>query len=503
LIEDITKVGTMLLLKLDRNADAPMYLQIVEQVQNLVENGTLRVGAKLPPTRSLAEALGVNRSTVYRAYEELWALGYVEGRPGSYSRVRERPRVVADENEREPDLIDWAALSPASVQSLHERFPRYLPEGHGSRNNRIIDFSRLDMDGRLIPAEPFRKAVNRALYRNGHNVLHYSHYAGYPPLRGYIAQRLRVHGVSISANEILITNGSQHALDLVIRLLAKPGSSVIVEAPTYANMLPLLELHDVRAVGIPMDDEGLDLEVLASTLRIERPAFVYTMPNFQNPTGITTSQEHREELLAICERYGVPIVEDGFEEEMKYFGKVALPIKSMDHKKIVIYLGTFSKVLMPGVRIGWVAASSGCIERLMVMKRFADISSNSLSQAAVHEFCEEGLYELHIRRMHRVYRKRMQTMLDSLSRYMPGEHVSWTKPNGGYLLWVRLQNTVDDAALYEALRTHGIVVSQGKFYFAHPAAEPCFRLSIAALDEDEIVEGTRRLGAAISSILSR
>lgn len=494
----------MLLLKLDRSADSPMYMQIVHQIQTLVENGTLAVGTKLPPTRSLSESLGVNRSTVYRAYEELWALGYMEGRPGSYSRVRERPRVVAVKNGVEPSLIDWATRSPSAVQSLHERFPRYLPEGNGARNNNIVDFSRLDMDGRLIPAEAFRKAMNRALYRSGHNVLHYSHYAGYPPLRGYIAQRLRVHGVSVTADEVLITNGSQHALDLVIRLLAKPGAGVFVEAPTYANMLPLLELHQVRTVGIPMNDDGMDLEALESSLEGERPAFVYTMPNFQNPTGTTTSQEHREQLLTICERYGVPIVEDGFEEEMKYFGKVALPIKSMDHKKIVIYLGTFSKVLMPGVRIGWVAASSECICRLMVMKRFSDISSNSLSQAAVCEFCQQGLYEIHIRRMHRVYRKRMQTMLDALSQYMPSEHVSWTRPNGGYLLWVRVHsNNVESAAVYEALRTYGVMVSRGEFYFADPVPEPCFRLSIAALDEEEIIEGSRRLGAALHSVFPR
>jgi DNA-binding transcriptional MocR family regulator len=315
---------------------------------------------------------------------------------------------------------------------------------------------------------------------------------------------LRVHGVSVTADEVLITNGSQHALDLVIRLLAKQGSTVIVEAPTYANMLPLLELHNVRAVGLPMTDEGMDLCALESSLQADRPGFVYTMPNFQNPTGTTTSQEHREQLLTLCERYSVPIVEDGFEEEMKYFGKVALPIKSMDHKKIVIYLGTFSKVLMPGVRIGWVAASPECIGRLMVMKRFSDISSNSLSQAAVHEFCQQGLYEIHIRRMHRVYRKRMQTMLDSLSQYMPKEHVCWTKPNGGYLCWVRLgNNNVEKAAVYEALNTHGVIVSRGDFYFANPVPEPCFRLSIAALDEDEIIEGTRRLGAALSSVLPR
>jgi DNA-binding transcriptional MocR family regulator len=342
------------------------------------------------------------------------------------------------------------------------------------------------------------------LLREGKELLDYGDPAGYAPLRATIARRMRTHGITVSEAEILLTQGAQHGIDLVLRLLAKPGDSVVVEAPTYAHALPLLRLHGVTPQPVPMRPDGMDLDRLARRLDRRRPALVYTIPNFHNPTGVTTSQAHRERLLALTEKHGVPLLEDGFEEEMKYFGCAVLPIKSMDSRGSVIYAGTFSKVIFPGLRVGWLAASRDCIERLLAIHRFASLSGTPVIHAALDRFCRAGDYESHVRRLHTAYRRRMQVMLRGLEAHMPGRGVEWTRPEGGYTLWVRLPGLrMQEADLMAQLTAHGILVSPGSPFFCEPPPENGFRLSVANLTEAEIETGCERLGRALAAVVRR
>jgi len=262
--------------------------------------------------------------------------------------------------------------------------------------------------------------------------------------------------------------------------------------------VPLLRLNGLEAAEIPVRDDGMDLGALESALDTVRPALVYTMPNFQNPTGVTTSQAHRERLLSLCASRRVPILEDGFEEEMKYFGRAVLPIKSMDRNGLVIYCGTLSKVLFPGVRVGWLAAHRDCIERLKAVRLFSELCGSYVPQAGVQEFFESGAYDRHIGRMHRVYRKRMQTALRALRRDIRPEWAEWREPNGGYLIWLKLKpvrgRTPDWERLFAA---QGVKVSSGRPYYFSSPSEAHVRLSISTVDEGEIAEGVRRLAGAL------
>ncbi len=489
----------MLLLPLERNGGVPTYRQICDRIVRLVDDGTLAEGERLPPTRSMAATLGVNRSTVVRAYQELWALGYLQSRPGSYSTVRGRARALGARRGEEPGLIDWDSASAPGNRWLVAESRRHSRTRLDGDSRRPIDMASLAADRGLAPVEDFRRAVRHVLATDGARILDYGEPAGYRPLREAIAQRLRVHGVTVTADEILITNGSQHAVDLVLRLLGGQGSAIVAEAPTYSMALPLFRLHHLDVHEVPMLADGMDLDALERALRRSLPALVYTMPNFHNPTGITTSQEHRERLLAMCERYRVPLLEDGFEEEMKYFGKCALPVKSMDTGGVVVYLGTFSKVVFPGLRVGWVAARPECIERLLAISRFSALSANVLSQAAVHRFCATGCYEALLRRVHRAYRSRMLTLLAALKRHMPEHGVSWTQPTGGYTLWVTVGGTSwPEERVNAHMLEHGVLASAGSLFYATPRSGAHFRISIANLDEGEIEEGCRRLGAALA-----
>lgn len=492
----------MLLLNINNNASEPLFRQIVIQIRDMIDTDVVKSGSKLPSTRRLAQKLGVNRSTIYKAYEELWALGYLESRPGSYSTVRKRQKLVPIEGRDMSSIIQWDKKSSAGAKSIYEIYNKIKSVSSDKNISKdVINLSPLMMDSRLFPAEDFRRSMNKVLKDNGAEVLDYGNTQGYPPLREFISNRLRMHSIRVSPENILITGGSQQGIDLIFRLLTVPGSNVIMEEPTYALVIPLLKMYRVNPVGIPILSTGIDLEYLNKYLKKNKAAFVYTIPNFQNPTGITTSQVHREKLLNICERNKIPLIEDGFEEEMKYFGKVVLPVKSMDKKNAVIYLGSFSKVLFPGLRIGWIAAGRECIERLTAIKRFSDLSSSTVVQAALHDFCSKGIYDIHIKRMHRLFSKRMRTALKALKKYVPENKAVWTEPAGGYLIWLKLSNTkIKPPEINKLFLKHGVLVSPGEHYFLKKSSDIYFRISISTLNENEIDEGIKRLGEAISNL---
>ncbi|HHS12759.1 MAG TPA: PLP-dependent aminotransferase family protein [bacterium] len=492
----------MILFDVDRHLDIPLYRQIIQKIIRAVENKTLKPGDTLPATRVLAEKLGVNRSTVYRAYEELFSLGYIESSQGSYTRIRHRIQPVTLDLRRE-SRIDWSGRSTAFARILAEKSSVYHPEYETPvLSHPVINFSQLDLDTRLFPVTDFQRCLNQIFQIQGPAVLAYGDPLGNQTLRNTLSQRLRMHGIAASGDEILITSGAQQAIDLIVRSFINPGDTVMVEMPTYANILPLLTACECRLLGIPMLPDGMDLDYLERILEKETPGLIYTIPNFQNPTGITTSQEHRECLLDLCDRKQVLIVEDGFEEEMKYFGKVVLPIKSMDHHNTVIYLGTFSKVLFPGIRIGWIAADINCVKRLASVKRFTDISSSHPIQAALDQFIRMGYYDANLKRLHRIFRRRMQCLLDAMKNYLP-DTISWTRPAGGYTIWARLPFDVEEAVLKERLMKHNVMVSHGSYYFLHGKHSDWIRLSIANVDEREINEGIQRLGEGLTDLARR
>lgn len=492
-----------MLLKIEKSSSKPLYQQIIDEIKTLIDQGTLEADQALPSTRSLAKKLGVNRSTVIRAYEELQALGYLLSRPGSYNTVQKRRKEVEYNPDRK-SAISWGKASNTSAQKIYEIFRRYSPERlpYSDFDTEALNISQLDLDPRLYPIDEFRRCVSHVLLEKGSESLQYGDHKGYLPLRRQIARRLRLHGISVSEEEILITNGAQQAIDLIIRMLAKPKLKVAVESPTYANIIPLLHFNNVEILPIPIKEDGLDLETLQKALMTDNVSFIYTIPNFQNPTGITTTHQHREKLFNLCLEHQVPLVEDGFEEDMKYFGKVPLPIKSIDEKNMVIYLGTFSKALFPGLRIGWVTADKECINRLTAIKRFSDLSTSNLVQIILHEFLKRGYYDHQLKRLHRVYRKRMQLALKTIEDSFP-RSVSWTRPTGGYTIWVRTSWKLDEVKLHKIMSEYRVVVSSGSYYFPKKKASEYFRISIAKTDQEEIREGIIRLGKALHHLEKR
>jgi DNA-binding transcriptional MocR family regulator len=368
-----------------------------------------------------------------------------------------------------------------------------------------FDFGRLHPDTRIFPVSQFKKSLNKIILERGESILDYGSSMGYLPLREHIARRMQRHSIPVKPEEILISSGAQNAIDLLLKLFIKPNAKVLVEAPTYGMIIPALQFYGFEIISIPMKRSGVDLFYLEEKLKNEKYSFFYTMPNFQNPTGITTSQSHREKLLALCEKFSVPIIEDAYEEEMKYFGKVSMPIKSMDSKQIVIYVGSFSKILFPGIRLGWVAADKECIARLVNLKRFGDISSAMPEQAALANFCMNGEYELHIKKLHKIYRARMSLAIKTLKTITKSfKNIVWQEPNGGFTIWIELKKIKKSYEEIDTiLKSFRIRVALGQDFYVEPVREIYLRLAIASLDDVEIVNGLKQLEKAISKIYSK
>lgn len=491
------------------DGQGPIWKRLVRNVVRMVDEGTMPDGSRLPPSRVLARDLGVNRSTVCRAYEELAALGYLASRSGSYSTIRARTRLVPQSRAVRP-LLDWDALSAPGVARAYKEaasLPRAVRPQDG-----WIDFGSLAADPSLSPVTEYTKCLRRVLSGNlpagdnlrygGQALLAYGDPAGFPALRDTLARRMHRHGIRATAEDVLITQGAQQALDLVLRLVARPGASVVVEAPTYGLLLPILRLYDLRPIEIPMRSEGMDLDLLEKTLGSEHPVLLYTIPTFHNPTGITTSQAHRERLLALCEKHSLPILEDGYEEEMKYRGRQVLPIKSMDARGLVIYAGTFSKVLFPGLRVGWLTAERECLHRLAMVTRVTSLSGNHLPQAALELFCHEGGYDRYLKKVHARFRTRMTALLEGLQRHCGRTAAEWSRPNGGSVAWVRIPRSrgQDEKRLLEEAGKAHVAITPGSVFFATPPREIGFRISISQVDVSQIDEGCRRLAKVLAAL---
>lgn len=482
-----------MLLELKGDGRQPAGRQIVAQIQGLIQEGHLSPGECLPSTRRLGDQLGLHRSTVAGAYQELWALGWLELRPGALPRVRRRGALMT------PTAPATGQFPWAERMVVPQPEPTPLPGAKAAES--LLSFNSLGMDPRLMPVEPLARSLKAVLRREGARLLDYGDPQGLAAFRACLSHRMAQHGITAAPEEILVTHGAQQALDLVLAGLARPGDAILVESPTYNQMLRLLALRQVRPIAIPTGPAGMDLRALEALIQTERPALLYTMPSFQNPTGRSLTQTQREGLLALCERYGLPILEDGFEEEMTYFGRPVLPLKSMDRSGLVLYSGTFSKVLFPGLRLGWLVGSRACVETLATVRRAVDLGTPPLLQAALEDFIRKGHFDQHLARLHRAFRRRMTACLAALRRELDPGQVHWEPPLGGYLVWLRVEGLPATLDLEEALLAHGVQVRSGnRFFIESPEGAPYLRLSISNLDETEIVRGIARLGAGLRAL---
>lgn len=484
-----------MLLTVNKKSKDTSFNQIFSQITNLINSGTLEAGAKLPPSRELAKTTGVNRTTIVRVYEELWAQGYIESTPGSYTTVRKRQAIVFMKGENDTDKLANHRVYRDHLDLKYDLMMQYLEHGKKMEKDKI-NFLQLAPDTRLLDRKQLKTCMRDVLSETEPESFNFAHARGYEPLRQEIVKHMKLHNIHIEDKNILVTNGSLQSLQLIFQVYSKPGDYIAIEKPTYSIILLFIKIFQLRIIEIPITNEGMDLNILKKKLEEKNVRFIYTMPTYQNPTGVSMPQNKREELLQICADKDCIIIEDSIEEELKYYGKAYLPVKSIDKKGQVIYLGTFTKVMAPGLRIGWMIGTPECIKKLTVLKSIFEISSGSINQIFLYNFFSKGAFELQLRKTMRAFKKRMKVAVASIKKYIPAEKIEWTEPDGGYMLWLKmLTQPIENIENHFA--QHGVLIHNGDYFFAKKQTFNYIRICISQTNEIEIEEGIKRIGEAI------
>ena len=353
----------------------------------------------------------------------------------------------------------------------------------------IISFAGGLPDPSLFPKSELEKAAHGIHTRYGGGLYQYSETTGIPALRQWIADHL--HDTPVSKDGIIITTGSQQGLDLTTRCLVNPGDKIIVEAPSYLGALQVFTANQARLSAIPTDNEGPDLETLEQHLKRERISCYYTVPDFQNPKGTSYSLERRKALVALAERYDFWIMEDAPYRELRYRGDALPSLQSLSPESVIRF-GSFSKIIAPALRLGWISAPQPLIKVVEKMKQCADLHSSGYDQHLILEFLQQGSLPSHLERLRRVYGERLEIMFSSLNSQLP-ETVKLSKPDGGMFIWAELAETTDTMKLFRKAIEQGVAFVPGEAFHIDGGGKNCLRLNFSNSDSEQILQGVKRL----------
>lgn len=473
----------------------PIYQQVFDLIVGRIRSGAFPTGFRLPPTRELSRHLGVHRNTLVRAYEALEDAGFVTSTVGRGTFVA-APPADAPPPPRQPARpgLPWAQLTSrlCDAEPLL-RLDRLRTRASGD----AINCMRLQPSADLLPDELIARCLEHVLRSHGARALGYVAREGLLRLRTAIADDLARQGVPATAEDLLITTGSQQALDLVARALIEPGDTFLVEESTYTGAINILTAAGAQLVTVPSDDEGPDLEALA---RVARPGVkgLYLMPGCNNPTGTRISAARRAALVEWSQRHGIPLIEDDYASDLHMTDSPPpAAMRALDGD--VIYLGTFSKKLIPALRIGFVLCPRALLPRLLPIKHTMDLGTSLLLQHTLAEFLERGYLRAHLGRTVPEYRRRLAAFDGALRAALPST-LTWRTPQSGVVLWLPLPDQLPSDAVFEEAQQRGVLVSPGTLSAAKARPAHGLRLTFCAEPAERLVIGARRLGEAIRAL---
>lgn len=367
---------------------------------------------------------------------------------------------------------------------------------------KIISFAGGLPAPELFPVEGMKEATDKVYAEHGQQALQYGAAKGVTELRELILKRVKEkENIDAKLENVMVTTGSEQAIDLVGKAFVNPGDTVLVEEPTYLCALDVFRSYGANFVSVPMDDDGMKMDALEEALKAHpETALVYTVPNFQNPTGRTMPAERRKKFAELAAKYDVPVLEDNPYGDIRFAGEHVPSVKSFDHAGKVFYMSTFSKILAPGFRLGWLVADPKVIEKLTVLKQSADLHTDNLVQYVVTEFFKENDVDAHVKEISDLYGKRKQLMIDGIKKYFPKD-VKYTDPEGGMFLWVVVPGVTDTVELFKQCLEHNVAFVPGDPFFAGKPQPGTFRLNYSNMQEDQIEVGLKRLGEALSQVL--
>lgn len=475
--------------KPNKSSPVPLHKQITDFIKEKISNGEWTIGYKLPSQRTLAKVLGVNRSTVVTAYDELIAEGLIEGKSGSGTRVVNNTwNLMAT-----APPPDWGSYVNIGIHKPNLPTIQEINQAEFIPN--IIRLGTGELSPNLIPSTSMKKIFRELSIKE--ISYGYEEPKGLLPLREEIAKYLKTIGISASPSSILIVSGALQALQLISLGLLHRGSTVLTEKPSYLHSLNVFQSAGMHLVGIPLDKEGIQANQIPQYKKQHKAALLYTIPSFHNPTGTLMTVERRNQLFNICRRGQLPLIEDDVYRELWFEEDPPKPIKSFDKNGLVLYLGSLSKSLSPGLRIGWIVGPEPVVEHLADIKMQTDYGSSSLSQWAAVELFSSGLYYQHLNEVRKQLKIRRDFTLDILNKYFSDIAV-WEKPSGGFYIWVRLLPSISMRKLFEIALTEGILLNPGNVY--DNQAEQYLRISYSFASLPDIEDGLRRLSKIVKTL---
>ncbi len=369
---------------------------------------------------------------------------------------------------------------------------------------KIISFAGGLPASELFPVKEMQAAVDQVFTKEGQEAMQYGAAKGVTALRELILEHVKEkEGVTGQLDNVMVTTGSEQVLDLVGKAFVDPGDTVLVEQPTYLCALDVFKSYGAKFVGVDMDEQGMKMDSLEEALQAHpETKLVYTVPNFQNPTGRTMAVERRQKLAELAEKYDVYVLEDNPYGEIRFAGHHVPAVKSFDKSGHVFYMSTFSKTLAPGFRLGWVVADQDVVNKLTVLKQSADLHTDNLAQYAVVEFLKHNDLDAHVKEISALYGKRKQLMADGIKQYFPAG-VKYTDPEGGMFLWVEVPGVDDTVELFKECLNHNVAFVPGDPFFAGQPQPGAFRLNYSNAQEDQIKVGMKQLGEALQEAVNK
>lgn len=484
-----------LAISLDRDGEEPIYRQLIRHVRAQIESGSLPAGTRLPASRDLAQQLNISRISVVNAYAELRAEGFLSAHAGRGTFIagdntgaggQPAPNGSSNHQTNIAANIETPTTPDRSIREMMRM----------ARKPGVISFAQGAPPQDFFPMTHLKDAINTVLDRDGAKALAYEVTEGNPALRASIRDYVSALGIRCHVDQILITGGTQQALDLVIQALLSEGDLFLTENPTYLGMIDIARTRRVQVHGIDIDGEGIRLDMLENYILDNRPKLIYVMPTFQNPSGVVMPLHRRRQLLNLANEYHITILEDGVYHELRYEGEALPPLKALDENGIVIHASAFTKMMLPGLRIGYLISDNTNYERLVRVKQAADVSSPSLNQRAMHLMLERGVLSQQLERNNRELKRRRDVALAAAAKYLPPGS-RWNIPQGGLYLWVQLPKTGPTAAeLYITSIQMGAAYAIGNVFYTDGCGSHRIRLNYAAQKPSEIEEGFKRIGRA-------
>lgn len=467
----------------------PIFIQIKDYIKEMILKGMLQKNQKLPSTRELSKILKVSRNTIITSYDYLEDEGFIYIVKGKGSFVSDI-QISKDGNWN----IDWKKKLNEYAK-MSEKLDIIKTEAVWKKG--MISFKSIAPDNSLFDLEEFKKSFLVRMGIEGEKILNYGYAQGYKLLIEYLLKYMQNKGVDIENKNILITNGFTEAFDIILSSLTDRGDRVFCENPTHNTAIKIMRLHNLQIVGIDMKKDGIDIKSLKENIEREKPKLIYLVPSYHNPTGIVMSPEKRIKVYNTLKEYKVPIIEDGFNEELRYSGAHVAPMAALSGKgNSVIYAGSFSKILFPGIRIGWILADKQLIDTMESVKRSRNIHTSFLDQAILYQYLESGAFEKYIKKTRKVYKDKYEFAFRCAKKYIKAKKIYG---EGGLHIFIEL-NKLDARNLLDECYKNGVIFTPGDIFYVDNKGKNTFRLGIGRCSFEEIEKGFKIIGKMIKKL---